>query len=116
MIEKSATQYYRQQLRPAFLWYGEGFSRVTRNAIDDLHTAFTQYLPQGREIRCVGFDCHERLRYEGPPTEHGRVDVGVKELVVLSTGERFAVNQKLKANIHYLRRHDHHGKSILSVC
>ncbi len=170
--KRAATQYYMEQLRPAFPWYGEVSSRVTRNAIDDLDTAFTQFFRRvkagqkpgfrrfkrkgkspesfalrekpkfdvtGRTLRmerCPGrIRMRQELRFTGTlcqvtmsrkagkydasvlidtndydtkdsdrqPITVG-VDMGVKELAVLSTGERFPANQKLTANIRRLQR------------
>ncbi len=39
----AAYQHYIQVVRPAFPWYGEVSSRVTRNAIDDLDSAFRHF-------------------------------------------------------------------------
>lgn len=39
----AAYQHYIKVIRPAFPWYNEVSSRVTRNAIDDLDNAFKHF-------------------------------------------------------------------------
>ncbi len=64
--KKVATQYYLEQLRPAFPWYGEGSSRLTRNAIADLDTACKQFFRRVKAGQQPGFP---RCKRQGKSSE-----------------------------------------------
>lgn len=166
----AAYQHYIKNLRLTFPWYSEVSARVTRNAIDDLDSAFkhffqrlkkgekagyprfkkkdvndsfalretTKFTVKGRWLRIEKLksliQLRQPLRFEGKPKQvtiskrAGKyfasilvdtqdydpkdlnrldsvgVDFGLKELAVLSNGEVFPANQKLKANLKKLNR------------
>ena len=165
----AATQFYMVEIRPQFPWYAEVSSRVTRNAIDDLDTAFQHFFRRVKQGQKPGFprfkkkdindsfslretpkfdvegrtlrieklktriDMRQKLRFEGKPKQvtiskkagkfyasilvetqdynpHNPaddvigVDMGVKDLAVLSTGEVIPANQKLKASLRKLKK------------
>jgi putative transposase len=51
----AAYQHYIQVIRPAFLWYNEVSSRVTRNAMDDLDDAFKHFFRRVKLGQKPGF-------------------------------------------------------------
>jgi putative transposase len=51
----AAYQYYINVLRKEFAWYGEVSSRATRNAIDDLDSAFSQFFRRLKAKQQAGF-------------------------------------------------------------
>lgn len=51
----AAYQYYVSAIRPAFPWYNEVSSRVTRNAIDDLDNAFKHFFRRVKAKQIPGF-------------------------------------------------------------
>lgn len=51
----AAYQHYIQTIRPAFPWYNEVSSRVTRNAIDDLDSAFKHFFRRVKGGQKPGF-------------------------------------------------------------
>lgn len=161
----AAYQHYIQVIRKEFDWYTEVSSRVTRNAIDDLDTAFQRFFSGIKTKKKVGFprfkkkdvrdsfalrekakfdvigrelrieklktriEMRQALRFQGVPKQvtiskrAGKyfasilvetndynpndinrqpsvgVDFGIKELAVLSTGDVFSANQKLKSSL-----------------
>lgn len=164
----AAYQHYIKVIRPAFPWYHEVSSRVTRNAIDDLDNAFKHFFRrlklgqkpgfptfkkkgigdsfalretakfdvEGRTLRIERLagriKMRQPLRFTGttkqitlsqqagtfyasilvdtqdynphaPKDEAVGVDLGIKNLAVLSDGKVFPANQKLKANLNRLK-------------
>lgn len=163
-------QYFMKVIRPAFPWYNEVSSRVTRNAIDDLDNAFRHFFRRvktgqkpgfprfkrrgvrdsfalreaekfdadGRELRIeklkTKIKMRQRVRFTGKakqvtiskragkyfasilvdtneydPHDYNReavggVDLGIKELAVISNGTIFPANQCLKSNLNRLAR------------
>ncbi|MCY4153342.1 MAG: RNA-guided endonuclease TnpB family protein [Aestuariivita sp.] len=170
--KKAATEYFMLHIRPAFPWYSEVSARVTRNAIQDLDSAFDHFFRRVKQGKNPGFPrfkrkgksnesfslrekpkfsvesrklriercpglirMRQKLRFTGTlcqvtiSTRAGKyyasvlidtqdyntkdasrqssaigVDMGIKELAVLSNGERVPANQKLKANLRRLAR------------
>lgn len=51
----AAYQHYIKVIRPAFPWYNEVSSRVTRNAIDDLDNAFKHFFRRVKRGQKPGF-------------------------------------------------------------
>jgi len=51
----AAYQHYIKEVRPAFHWYSEVSSRVTRNAIDDLDNAFKHFFRRCKSGEKPGF-------------------------------------------------------------
>lgn len=165
----AAYQHYMSVLRIEFPWYLETSARVTRNAIDDLDSAFQHFFQRiklgqkpgfprfkkkgindsfalresgkfavnGRDLRIeklkTPLKLRQKLRFTGatkqvtiskqavkfyasilvetedynphaPADAIVGVDLGIKALAVLSTGEIVPANQKLKNNIKKLRR------------
>ena len=56
----SAYQYYIKTIRPQFDWYTEVSSRVTRNAIDDLDSAFKHFFRRIKAKQKAGFPRFKR--------------------------------------------------------
>ncbi len=167
--KSAAYQYYMTVLRIDFPWYLETSARVTRNAIDDMDSAFKHFFRRlkfgqkpgfprfkkkgindsfslresgkfavnGRELRIeklkTPLKLRQKLRFTGatkqvtiskragkfyasilvetedynphaPADAIVGVDLGIKALAALSTGEMVPANQKLKKNIKKLRR------------
>ena len=169
----AAYQHYIEIIRPQFPWYSEVSARVTRNAIDDLDSAFKHFFRRvklgqkpgfpifkkkdmndsfamreapkfdvvGRELRIeklpTRIQMRQKLRFEGqtkqvtiskkagkfyaailvetldynphsPADDVVGVDMGIKELAVLSTGEVVPASQKLKASLKKLKTASKH--------
>ena len=167
--KKAAAEVYNQ-LRQQFDWYAEVSQRVTRNAIDDLDSAFKHFFRRVKNGEKPGFPkfkkrgindsfalreaikfdvdgrwlrieklktwikLSQEVRFNGKHkqvtisrTADGKyyasilvdtvdyqktagngsvgVDLGIKELAVLSDGTKIPANQKLKKGLHKLKKH-----------
>lgn len=167
--KKAAVEVYNQ-LRHQFDWYSEVSQRVTRNAIDDLDSAFKHFFRRVNNGETPGFPrfkkrgindsfalresikfdvdgrwlrieklktwikLSQEVRFNGEhrqvtisrtadgkyyasvlvetndyQTKHGEgsvgVDLGIKELVVVSDGTKIPANQKLKKGLRKLKKH-----------
>ena len=73
----AAYQHYIQVIRPAFPWYNEVSSRVTRNAIDDLDNAFKHFFRRVKLGQKPGFPTFKKK----------------------GVGDRFALREKPKFDV-----------------
>jgi len=89
--KKAAVQYFMDVMRPAFPWYAEVSSRVTRNAIDDLDNAFKHFFRRVKAGQTPGF-----------PTFHKRAvndSFALREKPKFSVDGRMLRIEKLKTKI-----------------
>ncbi len=84
----AAYQHYINIIRPAFPWYNEVSSRVTRNAIDDLDNAFKHFFRRIRENKPAN-----------PKAKTFREKFGFPTFKKKGIGDSFALREKPKFDV-----------------
>ena len=94
----AAYQHYIKVIRPAFPWYNEVSSRVTRNAIDDLDNAFKHFFRRVKRGQKPGFP---RFKKKGVGDsfalrESAKFDVEGRTLRIERLNSRIKLRQPLR--------------------
>lgn len=94
----AAYQHYITVIRPAFPWYNEVSSRVTRNAIDDLDNAFKHFFRRVKQGQKPGFP---RFKKKGigdafALRESAKFDVEGRTLRIERLNRRIQLRQPLR--------------------
>jgi putative transposase len=94
----AAYQHYITVIRPAFPWYNEVSSRVTRNAIDDLDNAFKHFFRRVKQGQKPGFP---RFKKKGigdafALRESAKFDVEGRTLRIERLNSRIKLRQPLR--------------------
>jgi len=94
----AAYQHYIKVIRPAFPWYNEVSSRVTRNAIDDLDNAFKHFFRRVKLGQTPGFPAFKK-KGAGDSfalREKPKFDVEGRKLRIEKLKTRIKMRQKLR--------------------
>ncbi|PQJ95129.1 RNA-guided endonuclease InsQ/TnpB family protein [Chromatium okenii] len=96
--KNEAYQHYINVLRKEFDWYNEVSSRVTRNAIDDLDTAFKHFFRRVKAKQKAGFPRFKKkdLRDSFALRESAKFDVIGRELRIEKLKTKIELRQPLR--------------------
>lgn len=94
----AAYQHYIKVIRPAFPWYNEVSSRVTRNAIDDLDNAFKHFFRRVKLGQKPGFPTFKKkgIGDSFALRETPKFDVDGRELRIEKLKTRIKMRQRLR--------------------
>lgn len=94
----NAYQYYIKVIRPAYPWYTEVSSRVTRNAIDDLDNAFKHFFRRIKLKQTPGFPKFKKkdINDSFAMREQAKFDVVGRELRIEKLKTKIKMRQKLR--------------------
>ena len=115
----AAYQHYIKVIRPAFPWYNEVSSRVTRNAIDDLDHAFKHFFRRVKLGQKPGFPTFKKkgIADTFALREAAKFDIAGRTLRIERLNSRIALRQKLRFTGHnkQVTISQHAGKYYASI-